>query len=771
MSYIAHSSKDFSLHDSQPFSNHPALYAHAGHIPNTQPDYQRVYEPQPPLATPPPSSHSTAYATDHPPVVLPKVGQTRCYWSLLSSDLQFIYLDPVLACHLETQADLLVGKSLLAFVHPDERQTAKQDLGSVLDSKTLHGSVTRVRFARLSTVRRRLGYNGPPLSWTEADKIALDEDYMAVDIVINWAAEGLVLCFIHASVDLSPNDNNEQQKTEWTNWCETPSMTSEQIELLTSRLLVCIPQTGSMNRVFQILANEPDRRLLLSWPPGPHQSSEATSHDFAKLVESVNMAVGVPGANDAKTSCTRRYKALHNMPIFGGEVESIFIPHGCIIFACHKVSSNSHSAANSSTMQQLAFAPAPYNPQSGSAFYDQNNSYTLPPLTTQDSYGATYMSQATHGTQSSYSPQRWSQGTHFFNLHRRNLMSLCSAIPAAMSNLRSNSYTSSQTQDQSSWQPPPAHPQPSYLDTTSHISFNRPLSPSYTYSPTTTASTVTSPITDTVPPPRRRVSPTSAKEHTVSARSGSNRPAGILKCSSCKATSSPEWRKGPSGKKELCNACGLRFARSRAKKDGQTQGQRRRKEKPTIKREQDVLSGGNASASYPTIRRTHAEGSFSTGGPHPGSDIFSTSGHHSLDKMTPSPSPPSANVNFVHYAPSNDNRSSYSNTSYYGATPSPLANPPYSNQPTDAASLPPPQSGHQQITQLPPLGQLSAYAGRLSPLVPSPSPVANSSPSSAFPVSSYERDRERERDYQDLPPTPLSAEPRPLKRSFCNSTK
>lgn len=31
-------------------------------------------------------------------------------------------------------------------------------------------------------------------------------------------------------------------------------------------------------------------------------------------------------------------------------------------------------------------------------------------------------------------------------------------------------------------------------------------------------------------------------------------PPGVGRCTSCKTTSSPEWRKGPSGKKELCNA-------------------------------------------------------------------------------------------------------------------------------------------------------------------------------------------------------------------------
>ena len=64
-------------------------------------------------------------------------------WSLLTSDLTFLYLDPVLAAHLGEQADLLIGKSLLAYVHPDEQASAKVDLGAVLESRTLHGSVTR----------------------------------------------------------------------------------------------------------------------------------------------------------------------------------------------------------------------------------------------------------------------------------------------------------------------------------------------------------------------------------------------------------------------------------------------------------------------------------------------------------------------------------------------------------------------------------------------------------------------------------------------------
>lgn len=64
-------------------------------------------------------------------------------WALLTPDLNFLYLDPVLQSHLQEQAELLIGKSLITFVHPDEQASAKEDLGGVLDSRTLHGSVTR----------------------------------------------------------------------------------------------------------------------------------------------------------------------------------------------------------------------------------------------------------------------------------------------------------------------------------------------------------------------------------------------------------------------------------------------------------------------------------------------------------------------------------------------------------------------------------------------------------------------------------------------------
>ncbi|PPQ76479.1 hypothetical protein CVT26_012554 [Gymnopilus dilepis] len=743
------------------------------HHPSSRHPQRLPMSPAPFHPSYPPHNHHIPSYPDHPPVSLPKVGQTRCYWALLSADLQFIYLDPVLASHLEDQAEELYGKSLLSFVHPDEQASAKHDLGSVLESRTLHGSVTRVRFSRLSKVRRMLGYDGPPPNWSDAEKIALDKDYMAVDIVINWAADGLVLCFIHASVDLAPSDNDEIQKTDWTNWCGTPWMPQEQLQLLFNRLLVSVPQDGTMYRVFQILSNQRDRSLLMSWPPDPAQGP--TSRDFAKLVENVQIESGVPGGNDAKTSCTRRYKALQGMPpVFGGEVESIFIPHGSIIFACHKVNPAPRSTSTNPTapMQQVDYAPG-YNPHQSSSYYEHASSYALPPLSTQtQAYNSNFMTQSGPGVQPSYSP-RWTQGQEFSHdvLEPLVLPYPIAALPQGVSNLRSGSYAgTSPTSTSPSWTSGPPSASASYMESASSAPFNRPVSPNYNYSPTTTSSsTTTSPTTDVVPPPRRRISPGSSRDQSASTRASGNRPTGVQKCSSCKATSSPEWRKGPSGKKELCNACGLRYARSRAKKEGinPTQ-QRRRKEKSLVKRDSATPPTSVSVPVYqPAIRRSYPDSTFSasSAGSASGSDIYPHAGHPIVDHVTPSPSPPASasNMSFVHYAPGgSDSRPPYSSTSNnFYSVPSPLSHPHilhHHDQQQSSMSQASAASQHSAVNQLPPLGHLSSYAGRLSPMMPPGSPVSHSSLTSTYPPASYERERDRDRDLREMPPTPLSAE-------------
>jgi hypothetical protein len=92
----------------------------------------------------------------------------------------------------------------------------------------------------------------------------------------------------------------------------------------------------------------------------------------------------------------------------------------------------------------------------------------------------------------------------------------------------------------------------------------RSLSPGYSYSPPESNQTSSGPI-ESVPPPRgsrRSTPPGNVREHSAGGgRASGNPPVGIPRCSSCKVTTSPEWRKGPSGKKDLCNACVFHISR------------------------------------------------------------------------------------------------------------------------------------------------------------------------------------------------------------------
>lgn len=184
--------------------------------------------------------------------------------------------------------------------------------------------------------------------------------------------------------------------------------------------------------------------------------------------------------------------------------------------------------------------------------------------------------------------------------------------------------------------------------------------------------------------------------------------------------------------------CGLRYARSRAKKEG-GQTQRRKKDKGGVTKRESATPPTSASPSYSSMRRSYGDTSFSSAGSNSGSEIYPQSGHHIMNNITPSPSPPASNVNFVHYSPG-DTRQSYSNTSGPFYNSSPLSNPPVLH----------PHDQQQQGNQLPPLDQLSSLVDRgLSTGSP-----ATHSPLATAPPGSYERDRDRDR------PSPVSVGPR-----------
>lgn len=224
---------------------------------------------------------------------------------------------------------------------------------------------------------------------------------------------------------------------------------------------------------------------------------------------------------------------------------------GTIMFACHTIQNNPRNSTGTSAHPLYASrAQDSYASHHTQHSYDVSpSSYTLPPVSAPSPPYGHFV-----GSLPSYSSPPWSthpESSPFVSYNRWPQNSspthTLSPLPTSCS-LRETPYGSQPSSrpsessnygdtrgPQHGYQPTPS-PDGDYGDR--HRSDNIGLS---------------IPSSDIVPPPRHRVSPGAARE-PVSGRN-CNRPVGILRCTSCKVTSSPEWRKGPSGKKELCNAC------------------------------------------------------------------------------------------------------------------------------------------------------------------------------------------------------------------------
>ncbi|KAG9122328.1 hypothetical protein FRC07_001357 [Ceratobasidium sp. 392] len=733
---------------------------------------------------------------EHP---VPAFGRTRCYWSLLDAELRYLYLDPTCYVHMGEQAPAIIGTCLLDYVHPDEQHSARADLRNVLDSRTLHGSVTRVRFARLSRIRAILGCAAPE-PFPDAHIVTEDERYIACDVVINWVSDNVVLCFLHAIIGtntslatLSPSntsgtmrettpdkgkaDNDENNKSEWTNWCGTSAMTTDHAAELYDRLQnLASPSHGPPDRIFQILINQPARPILFSWPPEGY-----TAGEFGKLVH--RMQIGGPddarsrNEDSAKTSCTRRYKATQQVADAGTlkEVESIFIPHGAVIFACHKVmstrrySDTTHNGrTNVSEMYQHSYQsrshhqPSHYLPGAHQPFvqahYDEEarrgaSDGDYPPAGVPGSpeyarsrgpasgyqrgpaeyggsqYGAhTGVREMDYAQGGSYSQQ---YGSYPMQQRNGNYQPAqqhptdsrhsgdwgyaqppppsSQAPPAQQWPASSKStpstngpaYDSQQSWMMSqSWSQGPvdqaqAHQQVGYPYQTAQSYESSQLSAPHQPQPLSPPPPYPQDVPITQPPPplpdqaKRDVSPeesttiprvhaapkrkrdTEAKKDLVdkdglvrlnspgkdmiarergqsagaATRVGGGPPPGVMRCSSCKSETSPEWRKGPSGKKDLCNACGLRYARSKQKKDGMTATKRRRDKEIPLAPAPAPPSAPRHTASLPSISSTASGSSGNANTPGwsnigPGARDPKRARSGTMTTMSHSPSPP-----------------------------------------------------------------------------------------------------------------------------------
>ncbi|KZT56953.1 hypothetical protein CALCODRAFT_496783 [Calocera cornea HHB12733] len=495
---------------------------------------------------------------------VPPVGKHRCYWALLSESLKFLYLDPVLSTHMADQANALIGTHLLDYVHPEDKDKAVEDLKRVVRSKTLHGSVTRLRYRRATNIREVLG--GTDLAPVpDAPLFCLDEEYLICDLVINCVGDNLVLCFFHAIVDKRPlEDQSEAQKSEWSNWCGAPSDLSL-VEYAADMYTALIPNSQFANnhpqRVFQILKLE-GRGIVFTWPLNGYEVLE-----FGGIARDVNIG-GSGAVSEARTSCTRRYKAnwrgqLSGMP---AEVESVYIPYGSIIFACHRAQFSGGLEPHN-LLRSTYYNNAPYvqaNSQNGNY-----NAHTPTSATTPGSYGPGYSPQTYGPAQYSGSfptPQSATHGGPWPGTTIPPSPPLSASQATPMSAISTQQYTSQLLAAQQGSQTSPPSAQYGYPRQSSPNTSPQSAHPGGSSEGASGA---------TPNQPKRPTRP----------------PTGVQACVQCGNTTSPEWRKGPSGNKDLCNACGLRWSRTKAKEEGGDRLKRGKRKKKGALAEEDEEDG------------------------------------------------------------------------------------------------------------------------------------------------------------------------------------
>ncbi|CAO1629620.1 unnamed protein product [Jaminaea pallidilutea] len=580
------------------------------------------------------------------------LGKTRCYWAILSyhatehdpHDLTFLYCDPVLQSHLGTEAELMNGKSFFDWVHPLERERARSDLRKIISSRTLFGSVTRCRYYRVPAIRKHLGCDNPPTA-EEAHMYVEDDRFLPIDIVLSMVGESVALCFFHAIINKSIQDNSEASKTDWTNWCGSRKelFDAEECDKIWTSVQSAKVQKErsfepqvSPSHVFQILsmptAPNPDTddlpiqdtpEVLFSWPPprlyrkesalgSPrdgqhfHEAFEDGSYfadEFAKLAQGVIMAPsgrtsdgsttrnGEPGTiqDGDNTSCTRRFRAAHTLTSEGmlRSVESVLVPYGSIMFACfsatyQQIMSSHHSQqghrgtlAWASMAENSAIAaspPAVHTPPADGPARKRMKKQTSNPtsLTSSPRSGNSPPGNRVNNRESSPSARALPGGT-------------ASSGPTAKGKKRSGRADVGSGIDDNPYRAPspPAPHRPRAHSGVGASPDHKPSSSIPSSDGLSAAAAAASLFADTHP------------------------ETGEKRCTSCGTSNSPEWRKGPSGQKTLCNACGLRYSRAVS---------RQHKKDEKAKLAADELGAGDAKVGKPrgSIASTSSDGAGST---------------------------------------------------------------------------------------------------------------------------------------------------------------
>ncbi|CAG8485265.1 2958_t:CDS:2 [Ambispora gerdemannii] len=589
-----------------------------------------------------------------------------CFWSLLSQrDFTFVYISPFLSRELGLQHSSILGTSFFDYIHPLEKELARRDFFGFVNKKTLYGSVTRCQFNSISAIQykllrhqqqqfypmiktelnstststsssflstgqyafvhnnpennhdttRNISSTGSPSLTSQTQQIIknnTEKEYVIMNIGMNVVSKDIVLACFHSDEAVNDNFNVNagiRSSSYISSTCGESNFTSEELnnmfkilqryhahmESINAHSPPSTPSIHhplyypSIDRIFQIFDAQ-TKKLIFTWPDpnassiNQHKHSNFNSfldYDFSRLIHNFDFTSN--SLHDTTSpKCIRPYDNKHVTKLSSGDsriIESVMIPHGKIIFACFQVMppSSSINGNTSSSSEYLKPRPhsAPCSPATVPSICGNGNKRARgslsPPIRLNSYENSKYFSipDFTLDSDSEYRKRRatghesplFIKGSQSPVLEPNHLLHPISPqFPAKFS--------------------PQSNPLRLQI---------QPQQPSdYKISPISTSPT----------------SPIRTYANTARGRNTNQLMNGTVKiCESCQTSSSPEWRRGPTGHKTLCNACGLRYSRTIArenrKRQEREQREREERERDDREREERDSDRGNGALNHP----------------------------------------------------------------------------------------------------------------------------------------------------------------------------
>ncbi|CAG8592169.1 8159_t:CDS:2 [Rhizophagus irregularis] len=505
-----------------------------------------------------------------------------CFWALLSQkDLCFVYLSPWLSKTLGSEDDLLLGTSFFDYFHPQEREMARHDLSEFVKKKTLSCSVTTCQYNTIQTIRKKLqqtpvsssksSFKQMPSQYSPASSTMTspnftttttnttsrsNDEYMVMDVGMNVVSQDIVLAFFHSAKQNNSNCvSSTCGETEFTK--EVNKLTSLMRKHLTNKVQTP-PSTPfpesffnneTPNRIFQILDRK-SRNLIFTWPDS-NSINSYNKYDFSRLIWDSSIIKDTSSNNIKKSNnldvgespnCLKLTSDKHIIETSGicRQAESVIIPYGDIVFACFQI-------LPSATSSILGVSSAFTKPKARSA--------PCSPAATINSNNSVYVKRPR--SPGSLSPL---PSSHFYD----DEIKLPHLLLNPMSPPSYNDQQQHCTQPQFSFSTTSKDIQP--LPTIQH-----PQQPYYPH------------VTQTSQP--RQPSP----KHDYPSPTPTNHSQFHNKCESCHTSSSPEWRRGPTGHKTYSRT----IARENRKRE---QAQREQEQRQREQREREERARERAAA-------------------------------------------------------------------------------------------------------------------------------------------------------------------------------